>query len=458
MQENKFEKQVQQKLDELKLDPSDVVWQNIYAKIRKEKRRRGVFIFPILFFVFLCGGTWLWFLNNQTKEQQLAKKFIAKKNATGKTHIDLDSTKNKKVILENRKTINSTTIKSDAENNSITEADIKIESNKIISENLSDDTPLDFTNKSNDVYSISEDETLADFKTQNLKNENKILVQHKNESDSIANVRDSSISPVVAGSRRIDQELKKEMVIGKETISKIKKDKVKWNWGLSFSGGVSDISHSFLGSGSAEKSLFADARNYTSIPQSGTDPLSNSSKKPYLIKPSLALNIGLFAAKKISKYSTITLGINYKPFSTTNKVGKKNDSANLGRYYRIQNPVNRYTNYYHFIEFPVAFSLQLGKSKKMPLVINAGISISQLIASNALQFNNTSGIYYYDNSLFNKTQMSFSTGIYISNKKNSILIGPQIYYGTTKIANEGLYKNAHFTYLGLHSKFLFRKK
>ncbi|MBA2562300.1 MAG: hypothetical protein H0V14_05190, partial [Chitinophagaceae bacterium] len=80
MQENKFEKQVQQKLDELKLDPSDVVWQNIYAKIRKEKRRRGVFIFPILFFVFLCGGTWLWFLNNQTKEQQLAKKFIAKKN------------------------------------------------------------------------------------------------------------------------------------------------------------------------------------------------------------------------------------------------------------------------------------------------------------------------------------------------------------------------------------------
>ncbi len=37
MQENNFEKQVQQKLDELKLDPSESVWQNVYAKIKRKK-------------------------------------------------------------------------------------------------------------------------------------------------------------------------------------------------------------------------------------------------------------------------------------------------------------------------------------------------------------------------------------------------------------------------------------
>ncbi len=60
MQENNFEKQVQQKLDELKLNPSDTVWQNVYAKIKKEKRRwRELIIFFVLF--ILCGGILLWF-------------------------------------------------------------------------------------------------------------------------------------------------------------------------------------------------------------------------------------------------------------------------------------------------------------------------------------------------------------------------------------------------------------
>ena len=354
-------------------------------------------------------------------------------------HIDLDSVKNKIAIQENKKTLKSTTTKSDAANNNIREGNVKTKNNKIIPGNSSDNNPVDFTNKSNDVYLTDENEILADSKTQNLKDENKIINQHKNESDNIANGRDRSISPVIPGTKPANKEEKKEMIAGK-TISKIKKDKVKWDWGLSFSVGISDISRSFLGSdflgsGAAEKSFFADASNFSGNPQSGTDTLSNSSKKPYLIKPSLALNIGVFAAKKIFKNSSITLGVNYKSFSTSNKVGQKNDSAN---FYRIQNPVNRYKNDYHFIEVPVAFSLQLGKPKKMPLILNAGISVSQLIASNAVQFNNTSGIYYYDNSLFNKTQFGFSAGLYVSNKKNSILIGPHIYYGTTKIASEGL--------------------
>ena len=476
MQENKFERQVQQKLDELKLDPSDSVWQNIYIKIKKEKRRRqGLIIFPVLFILFLCGGLWLWFPGiHSTKElQQPSKKVIAKKNATEKLNIDLNSTKNKIIVIkENKKTLKSTSATSYRENNNviIIEPDVKSKKNKVIPANSSGDIVADFTDKINDAYRIKENETFADAKPRNSEGENKIndgnkiIIHHKkNQPDSITNSRDSSISQVILTSKPTDQELKKEMAIGKEKISKIKRNKEKWIWGISFSAGVSDISHSFLGSdflgsGSAEKSLFADASSYTGSPQPGTDTLSNSSKKPYIIKPSLALNIGFFRAKKISKNLSITLGINYRPFSTTNRVGEKNDSTRNYQYYRTQNPVNSYKNYYHFIAIPVTFSLQLAKPKKIPLVLNAGISISQLIASNALQFNNTSGIYYYDNSLFNKSQIGFSTGIYLSNKKKTILIGPHIYYGTSKIAREGLYKNAHFTYLGLHSNFLFNKK
>jgi hypothetical protein len=379
----------------------------------------------------------------------------------------MSSKKDNAVIQENKKAVKPNYSNIYGENKITKRVNSKAKNN-IIPANSSHNIVVNFTNKTNDAYRINENKPFKDSKPQNLKEgntiieENKIISKHKkNQPDSITNDGYSSVVPDVAVSSQIDREIKKETISGKETSSKVKKVKAKWDWGVSFSTGVSDISKSFLGSdflgsGPEEKSYFADAGNFNSgIPQSGTDTLSNSSKKPYLIEPSLALSIGFFASKKISKSSSLTLGLNYKPFSISNKVGEKTDS---GRYYRIQGPINRYGNNYHFIELPVSISHQIGKFKKVPFVLNAGISISSLVASNALQFNNTSGVYYNDNSLFNKTQIGFNTGIFVSNKKNSILVGPHIYYGTTQIANEGLYKNAHFTYLGLHSKFLFRKK
>src|SRR5688572_22383461 len=57
MQENEFEKQVQQKMDDLKLDPSAFVWQKIEPQIKKEKSRRWIFILlPILLIGILYGG------------------------------------------------------------------------------------------------------------------------------------------------------------------------------------------------------------------------------------------------------------------------------------------------------------------------------------------------------------------------------------------------------------------
>ena len=45
MEQNNFEKNVQQKLDELKIPPSDAVWTNIEKRIgKKHKDRRAIFI------------------------------------------------------------------------------------------------------------------------------------------------------------------------------------------------------------------------------------------------------------------------------------------------------------------------------------------------------------------------------------------------------------------------------
>ena len=152
----------------------------------------------------------------------------------------------------------------------------------------------------------------------------------------------------------------------------------------------------------------------------------------------------------------ITAGINYKLFSAKNKVGEKNDSS---QQYSLNNAVNNYHHYYHFIELPISLKVRIS-TKNIPLFWDGGISISQLISSNALQFNNNSIGYYNNNSLFNKSQIGFSTGfstMLFSDKNTSTLIGPYIYYGTTKIAEEGLYKNQHFSFIGLRSQILFKK-
>ncbi len=49
MEQNNFEKTVQQKMDELKIPPSDLVWTNIEKKISKKKKNKRWYHFIFLF-------------------------------------------------------------------------------------------------------------------------------------------------------------------------------------------------------------------------------------------------------------------------------------------------------------------------------------------------------------------------------------------------------------------------
>src|SRR5688572_13857424 len=50
MQENEFEKRLQEEMGEFRLRPSDDVWSKIDVQLRKKKRRR------VVFFIFLIAG------------------------------------------------------------------------------------------------------------------------------------------------------------------------------------------------------------------------------------------------------------------------------------------------------------------------------------------------------------------------------------------------------------------
>src|SRR4051812_1738250 len=76
MQDNEFEKQVHKKMEELKLPPSEAVWNRVEATLQEKRRRRGLLWVPVIFlFIVGTGGYWL-----STTHQNFSAKVTQQKN------------------------------------------------------------------------------------------------------------------------------------------------------------------------------------------------------------------------------------------------------------------------------------------------------------------------------------------------------------------------------------------
>ena len=167
--------------------------------------------------------------------------------------------------------------------------------------------------------------------------------------------------------------------------------------------------------------------------------------------------LGISEEKNITRKTKIALGLNVTSLKIKNKVGSIINNSTGS--YNSQNAIDNYNNYFNFISLPISFIVQMGKGRSLPLSWQAGVVLSELINTNALQFN-SAGYYYKDNSLFNKTQLGFNTGFYatlFSKQKIQLLIGPYLYYDASKMATNGIYNKKHFVFTGLETQILFGK-
>src|ERR1051325_8032678 len=99
MEENKFEKQVQRKMDEFTIHPSESVWEKIEARIGKKKRAdRGLIFFLLLFCVLLTGGYWLWITNHHSiTAANISRNKDKNKNDSEKTIQEIPAKENKPI-------------------------------------------------------------------------------------------------------------------------------------------------------------------------------------------------------------------------------------------------------------------------------------------------------------------------------------------------------------------------
>lgn len=452
MQENNFENKIRLKMDELKLHPSESVWLNVESRIKKENRRRWfIFFFCLILSGILFGGYFLITRNNtnrslltttstkQTKSinnnivkentDPINKKTLTKTEKPITTQQDIKQITNKKIAKEVKTSI------SVSQNNSgpFLSRDSK---RSIINSNITDDI-------NNTSIPKKENEKLQ---TEINNSETTNLITPKNK-DSI--IVKENILPDIASKELTNDSLQKknENITSNNKKNTSKKNKHAWNSGFSFAAGISGVGKNFLNP--------SYSYMYANPATLGLPLTTTPSPNPSIIKSTSAFIFGFAAEKNISKKIKFVTALNYKIYSTKNTTGT--DSA---AFFRSNNVSNTYHNIFHYLQLPVGIKFQFFDHKKIKFYLSCGFAISEFISSNALQFNYSTGLYYRDNSLLKKTQLEFNACLdmefFFGNKK-SLLIGPYLNYGLSKIAADGYY-NHPFTFIGLRTQYFFTKK
>ena len=474
--QNSFEKQVQEKMDELQFVPTEPVWQNIEKQIRTKKDRRRLILWLPFLFLLLGGGAW-WFTARYQNADSVAK--TGKNSETVANTVDGNP--------NHRPAVNAQ-YPGEKERTIVLENGLKGQKQV---------TEKDFP-ESNDKHRI----VIASLpvKTKSAKPSALSEFSHKLPQNALGNEKDKAVATVEQGkkSRLIGKDTgtggavktdtalnkshhKKDSSATKYKVAELKTDSAntaiaepvkvdkskagKWQFAILANAGISGLSKGFgsFGFGSFREEKALQDANYS--PGSGSpSPVYD----PSPVKNNLSFSAGVSARKEVTKRLAVVTGLQYNYYSTNIAVGqmRRQDTTvfnsgftqSVSRFY-LNSGTNftGYRNHYHFITLP--FSVEWSVWKKAPLYLQAGLSVQHIISTNALIFDKSSRIYYEDKNAFNKTQLFSSFGLsyaVFKRSKTSLLIGPQLQYGISDLEKNTSGK--HLFSLGLTARFLFHKK
>ncbi|MEO5891782.1 MAG: outer membrane beta-barrel protein [Ferruginibacter sp.] len=495
MQENNFEKQVQQKMEELRLTPPDEVWQKVAFAIAKRTKDRRILAIFVLLLLFIGSTIFIAIdhttdkkINNTVSENNVDnRKINSYKNPADSANRQIAVVKSdpktgiQTIPLDKVK--NTRDVEKIPQHTSVPVATTKKEPARVISKKAS--RLHDATVSARDSGGINNKSAKLSYKTNKKVN---VSIENSEPGDAISEtdrpadsnklaieITNPPVNDVAVSGQLTDTVSKADAGVNtylndtltstvktadkKEPSQKdaiTQKQQNKWKLGFNFSFGATTTQNGYLGiigfSNSDALKAFDPAPSNSTGGNVGQGTYSYTPSK---IKTGTGITLGAFVQKNISPKTNILLGFNYKAYSSSITIGNKLDSfstTNFNSTFYRTGSITKYKNYFHFIELPVTIQYKLSKQNKLPVYLSAGVTVSRLISSNALQFDIVSGAYYKDNSLLNKTQVNISLGFLFSlsgSSKNAFLIGPDINYSLNKMADSGFYNDRHYSYFGI---------
>src|SRR5688572_5365193 len=505
MPENEFEKKVSSEMQELKFRPSENVWLRVEERIRKKNKRR---VFVIIFLLAGLALLGYWQRNNLFGEKETDLVSIENKKkdnsdpSTGNNNSSAIKQNTETVKQEETQNTNDKTIRDSAIDGSTVgdKRDNRVQTNDINTQqnNNTKETRIKAPtgknkgrgNPKGSIGIVSVNSQKPNLPVSDAKTNDAILAK-PNDAATVKKDEITQPSPAPQENKAIrdtlvGDSLKKEKTEQKEktpektdTLLKTKAPVVstpkndpsekKWKSGLHLTPGISSLNNAIsLGE--------ANSADYFSFPNSAS---GGSASPPVRQKPSdvnagFAFQAGAFIQKQLSTRTGISLGLQYGYYSNVIGIGNRRDSlignsqfasaldASDDHIYNAGGDTVKFTNRYHFIELPLRFQWQLNKNKTKPFIWSTGLTVGQLIASNALMYDTAfNGIYYKNNKLLNKTQFSLSTSFtwtIANGKQTQWSLGPVADLHLSRLVDNPFESKQYLFFAGLRTTVLFNNK
>lgn len=478
MHEQNFEKQVQQKMEELSLMPSAPVWQKVEEQIRKKKDRRHLifWLLPLL----LAGGSAWWLLSgtndrvatNSTVSVTKKQPVPAATAPASSPESSAPSTRQEEVkgtpsgqsqsastsgtIKYNNLTIRTNLPKLPAQPNlphrinrsgnqetppSLGETTIARKSEGTLTSLKKEEEPRKEALVSRPETTIrTETNTVSGTATDSASSREAVAVTEPKE---VIPPATPVVTPSPSGA------------VDSNTLAPAAPQELnirKWEWTVHAEAGVTSVL--------AELFELPSTRNYDAF----SSPAQFTSGNFFAYYPSQqeagpAFSAGATAKRRISSRLKLTAGIQYNYYSTQLAVGQQKNAATAtaatvpfarqataadNAY--LPGVQNDYTNRYHFIQLPVGLEYRV--LRNLPLQVQGGIAVAHLVKTNALSYDYQAQAYYEKLDAYNATQLHLFTNFNYTvwkGKSKKLDVGPYVQYSLTELQKTAPDKNRLFS-------------
>jgi hypothetical protein len=470
---DRFEKEVQKKMEELNFTPSVPVWEKVELEIRPEKVRRRIIFWLFFALLFLGGGFLTYTLFQSTKQSGHLVFPGTSNNATTQTTTipskqktntvitgkqkenvpeaikppvgqKLPTSKTKDIVrLEQKKTNPRRTITGDRNTNS---KDLSTRKKELPEKLQPPAVRTEILTKEKNPEAVKTGITAAP--KPKLQIDNPSLVTDTIEVNKPIALKDSVATPAAV-----------KQTISTDTAAKKKiAANSKWKKKIDITVGSSSYGSISLFKGYA---MYDASASPSPVMGSGNGVV----RRPSDINQGLAYSVGFSLARKINEHLEVSFGLQYAQYSTTMNVGSRRNNAigqsNAGtftasQYYTNTNANMQYTNRFHAVELPVTVSYK--PVLKWPVLLSAGTAYGQLLSTNALIYNSLADIYYEDKNSYVHQMLPLFTSIeaeLFAKKKLSFRIGPSVQYNLLKLKKAGTGDPSHLVFAGVKTALIF---
>jgi hypothetical protein len=442
-----FDKSLQEKAQQLRLEPSAEVWQGVEAALQRKRRRRvAAWIFST---AALVAGIGLFSAQFYRQQSGLGSTGLHEvKNAVIRKAETVDHNANQPLV----KTI--TGLKTPAVGN------LRPDGTDVGAASLTDgrsSTTKQRIIKSKGVKTIANSLNLfADRDT------DRIIAAE----DVAGNLLNAAL---VAGAKPYEPQISVSAPEKKHPAQFISKAHLfpkkiskpdKWHLSVLFGAGASNL----VESGLQQYNTIANEYLYAiNVPAN----IAAAQQRPSDVKIGPSFFGGMQLSRAVSKRITVGAGVQYVYYSNRINVGRMADSSvsiyndrqelvrSDGAFKAAGNSGNTFYNQFHLLQLPVELAVNIGRRKHWAL--QTGVSLGYLVGVNTLQYNNQAGVYYRNNAVLRKWQTEVFSGFqykFLTAQKRTLSVGPFARYQPTSLDHSS--SNKHLFSFGLGGKWQIR--